>query len=232
MREKIKCCTVILIAGLFLGGCGAVHLRGTVPDYKEEVYTASAEIMDIVIQEEDVPVQIFPSDNGELYVSYYDADDGSETYKITEVDGELTVTKQSESNFGIFIFGDQYSSDSYKRVKLTVFLPEDYRGGVSVQTMDGDILIGEITAVDFTIRTNDGDVSFDRTTIKNSLNCRTKDGDVGGTFAGSISDYSFKANGKTERHDVNTDADSYKRIDVTTGDGDIHISFDDTKEVK
>ncbi len=143
-----------------------IHLRGTMPNYEEQIYTSSTTINEIVLQDEDVPVQICNSENGELYLSYYCADDGSEQYKIIEDAGVLTVTKESETNYGIFLFGDQYSSDSYKQVKLTLFIPFDYKENLSVQTLDGDIQIGQVTIADLEVNTKDGDVTFKNTAIR------------------------------------------------------------------
>ncbi len=199
----------LLASGILflLSGCGIFHLKGTVPDYEEETYTVSAKIENIVMQEEDVPVQICSSDHENLYLSYYSAEDGSEQYKITEEKGTLTVVKESKKNYGIFVFGDRYASDSYKKVKLTLFIPSSYEGDLSVQTADGDIVIGEVSIGKLTIETKDGDISFEDTAITQSLSCRTKDGNVKGKLAGKISEYN-----------------------VTTKDGDIDLRFEEEGE--
>ena len=175
MKEKMIILLSLCVAVL-LSGCGIFHFRGVVPNYEEEIYTSSSTIKEVVLQDEDVPVQICNSDNGELYLSYYNTDDGSEKYKITEEEGTLTVEKKAEINQGIFIFGDQYSSDSYKSVKLTLFIPYDYEGSLSIHTIDGNIEIKDVTIENLTIEINDGDVFLNNTTIRQKLACEVKDG--------------------------------------------------------
>lgn len=222
---------MILLLGLgmavLLGGCGIIHLRGTVPYYEEETYTSTSVIKEVVLQDDDVPVQICNSDNGELYLSYYCAEDGSEQYKITEEGGILTAIKKTKTNQGIFIFGDQYSSDSYKQVKLTLFIPYDYEGDLSIQTIDGNIGIEDITIENLTINANDGDVSFNNTIVTQSLFCRTKDGNVKGILSGTDSEYTIETKTKDGNNSKNLKTGSDKTIDVITKDGVIDISFND-----
>lgn len=215
---------------VLLSGCEGVLLRGTIPDYKEETYITSSKVKDIVLQDEDVPVEICNSDNGKLYLSYYSADDGNEKYKIKESKGVLAVEKESKRNQGIFIFGDQYSSDSYKKVKLTLFLPNDYNGNLSIQTMDGNIVIEDITLKNLIINTNDGDVFFYDTTVTQSLSCKTKDGEVKGTLCGTESEYAVKTKSKNIDNRTNIKTGSNKSIDIITKDGLIDILFNSKNE--
>lgn len=224
MRQKMILLSVIGIM-LLLNGCGNFHLRGTVPNYEEETYTASSKIKNVVLQDDDISVQICQSNSDKLRLSYYSADDGSEQYKIKEDKGKMDIAKESEPNYGIFVFGDRYSSDSFKNVKLTLYLPHNYEGDLSIQTLDGDIIIGDVAIENLTINTNDGDVSFDNTAISQSLCCKTKDGNITGELSGKISEYPHEMKTISGTNNLVSNIDGNKAIEVTTKDGDLDISF-------
>lgn len=224
--KRINIFPLVLGIAFLLSGCGIFHIKGNVPNYEEETYIISTMIEDVVLQEEDVSVQICSSDNENLYLSYYCADDDSEQYEITEDKGTLLVTKESKNNYGIFLFGDQYTSDSYKDVKLTLFIPDNYEGDLSIQTLDGDIVIGDVVIEKLTINTKDGNVSFDDTTITQSLSCKTKDGNVKGKLGGKISECNFKTMTINGKNNFNSNIGGNKTIEITTKDGDIDILFD------
>lgn len=220
---------IVLLAAvgmsILLNGCGIFHLRGTIPNYEEQIYTPSTSVRKVILQDEDVLVRICNSETKELYLSYYDADDGSERYEIIE-DGEiLTVAKEAKVNQGIFIFGDQYSSDSYKEVKLTLFIPNDYQGDVSVRTKDGDIEIGDVTVDHLKVVTKDGDVFLNNTTVTQNLSCSTKDGNVEGILNGNESQYNINIRTKSGNGKTNSNTSNEKAIDITTKDGDVGIAF-------
>lgn len=245
MKKLIAFLTLLSTICLFCG-CSDIHLRGTVPHYEENVYSASDKIKSVRIDEKDTPIQIINSDSKTVCVTYYRADDGSEDYEITEENGELTITKQSQPNNGIFILGDRYEDDSYKNVKLVLSLPDNYTGNLSIETLDGDINIGNVDIQDMTVNTNngnivienaiinhlqintlDGNISFDNTDITQELDCETKGGDVTGTFRGNMAEYSIITETTGGNRNLNSNIGGDKIIDITTKDGDIDISFDE-----
>ncbi|WP_162610540.1 DUF4097 family beta strand repeat-containing protein [Blautia sp. An249] len=244
MKKTIAFLLVLSAISLFCG-CGNIHLRGTVPHYEENIYSASDKVETITIAEKDTPIQIINSNSKLVSVTYYRADDESEYYEITEENGELTIAKQSQPNNGIFILGDRYEDDSYKNVKLVLSLPDNYTGNLFIETMDGDINIGNVDVQDTTVTTNDGDivvgnavfehlqidtddgdVSFNRTAIMQELDCKTKDGDVTGTFSGEMTDYSIITKTTGGNSNINSNIGGDKAIEITTKDGDIDILFD------
>ena len=238
-----KCLVFLLLLSMtyLFCGCSNIHLRGTAPHYEENTYSASDEIESVTIDEKNTPIQIVSSDSKTVSVTYYRADDGSEDYEITEENGELTITKQSQSNIG-----DRYSEDdSYKNVKLVLSLPDNYTGNLCIETLDGDINIGNVDIQDITITTNngniafgsatinhlqintlDGNISFDNTAIIQELDCKTKNGNVIGTFSGNMADYSIVTETVGGNSNLNSKVGGDKTISISTQDGDIDISFD------
>lgn len=217
----------ILLVLLFitvLSGCGFFHWRGRTPDYEKHSYNCknSLEIRDIVVDNDDVPVEVCNSEDNEIYFTYYLADDQSNQYEIGEKDGVLNIQNKSKPNYGIFIFGDETTSDSYKNVKLKLFIPCDYSGGLSVKTLDGDIRLHDISVKSLNIATNDGNILFEDTNIKGHMYCKTRDGDIQGTLAGASSEYSLITKSSDNDSNINF---GKKIIELVTEDGNINISF-------
>lgn len=220
-----------LLTAAVLGGCGNFHWRGKIAEYEEQLYTCSesTEIHDIVIDNNDVPVEIYNSPNEEMYFSYYLADDESNRYEIEEKDGGLKVSNICEQNYGIFVFGDDYTSKSYENVKLQLFIPCGYLGSLSIKTLDGNICIHDIMAENIEIETSDGNVLFEGTDVHESLYCKTQDGNIKGILAGLRSEYNFKMKSSNGESSINSSAKSNKTIEIVTDDGDIEVSFSESK---
>lgn len=218
---------LVLLSTITLSGCGIFHWKGKIPDYEEQSYhcLSSSEIHDIVIDNHDVLIEVCNSENEEIYFSYYLADDKSNLYKIAEKDGKLSVKNKCKPNYGIFIFGDEYTSDSYKDVKLKLFIPYDYDGKLSLKTLEGNINIYDILVGNLEIETQDGDVIFKDTEIKERLYCHTQDGDIEGTLKGKLSEYNFKTVSSDGESNINSSSKGNKTVDLITKDGDIHVSF-------
>lgn len=224
MKKKILLCMCLGITTC-LSGCSVVQLRGTVPEYKQETYTSSGNISSIVLCDTDIPIEICNSTNDEISLSYYNADDNSEIYEIEEAGGILTVIKKSEPNYGIFIFGDQYNSDSYADVMLKLYIPDNYMGDLSVESLDGDIKIENVTIDTLSVDTNDGNVLLSGITITQSLFCKTKDGDVKAILNGIESEYNLKIKVNEWNNNANSSDDNGKMVNIDTDDGKIDVSF-------
>lgn len=231
MKKQVFTILFILLFATVLGGCGIFHWRGKVPNYEEQSYTCidSSQITNIVIDNDDIPVEIHSSPNENIYFLYYLADDKSNQYDIVEKDGVLNISNNVKQNYGIFIFGDDYSSDSYKEIKLEIFVPHDYSGNLSVKTFDGNVSIYDISVENLEIETYDGNVLFENTGINESLYCKTQDGNIKGTLAGQMSEYSFKIETSDNENNINANEESKKSVELITDDGDVDVSFSQDK---
>lgn len=224
-----KICVFTVSLMLFLTGCTSFHWRGKNPDYTEKTFIADKpeKIKNIYLEEEDTPVEILVSEDDNIHVTYFDADDESEIYDITEDKGAVEIRKKSKSNFGIFIFGDESLSDDYKKVKLKLYLPHDYPGNADVKTLDGNITVDRVHVEALTINTNDGDISLNLPVIGVSLSCNTKDGNVDGILDGQMEDFTYTAVTDDGRSNLNSGGSGNKKIKIKTKDGDIDLSFSD-----
>ena len=200
---------MILTTLTCLEGCG-IYLKGRIPEYEKFQYTCadSSAIHSINVVESDVPVRIRTSENDKIYFYYYLPDDDSSRYEIGEEKGTLTVENIVKPNMGIFIAGDEAESDSYKDVKFELFLPEDFEGRLELSTSDGDIWTGAVALGEMKAESNEGDIIFENTVIKERLNISTHYGDIRGTLAGNPTDSSLE-------------------MELSAKDGEIQLSYID-----
>ncbi|HJD36660.1 MAG TPA: DUF4097 domain-containing protein, partial [Candidatus Blautia ornithocaccae] len=143
-----------------------------------------------------------------IYFYYYLPDDDSSRYEIGEEKSTLTVENIVKPNMGIFIAGDEAESDSYKDVKFELFLPEDFEGRLELSTSDGDIWTGAVALGEMKAESNEGDIIFENTVIKERLNISTHYGDIRGTLAGNPTDSSLE-------------------MELSAKDGEIQLSYID-----
>lgn len=216
-----------LLSVMTLNGCGIFHLRGEIPDYEKQSYSCrdSSQIKSIVVDNNDIPVEIRNSENDDIYFLYYLANDESNQYEIVEDRGVLNVLNKCKPNYGIYILGDKCSSDSYKDVKLEIFIPCAYSGSLFVKTLDENISVYDISIKNLEIETRDGDVFFENTDITERLYCKTEDGDIKGTLAGKLSEYSLKTKSSDNERDIASGAAPNKSVEFKTDDGNVTVSF-------
>lgn len=219
--------SLALLTALMFHGCGIFHLRGEMPDYEKQSYFCmdSTQVKRIIIDNGDIPVEIHNSENERIYALYCLADDESNQYEIVEEDGVLNISNTSKPNYGIFLFGDKHSSDSYQDVKLELFIPRDYSGSLSIKTLDENISIYDISIKTLEIKTRNGDVFFENTGIMECLYCKTEDGDIKGKLAGKRSEYKVKTKSSDRERDIKLSGIYMKSVEFRTDDGDVNISF-------
>lgn len=223
--KKIVILTSVLM--LLLTGCSSFHWRGKISDYTKKSFTANEpeKIKNIYLEDEDTPVELLVSQDDNIHITYFDADDESETYDVTEDNESIKITKKSKSNFGIFVFGDETLSDDYKKIILKLYLPRDYAGSADVKTTGGNITVERIHVEILTINTNDGDISFHFPVIGVSLSCSTKDGNVEGVLDGQMEEFTYMVSADDGSSNLNTGGFGSKKIEINTKDGDINLSF-------
>lgn len=141
--------------------------------YEEQSYTAEdpSVIQAIEITDTDVPIEIKPSGDGTLHVSYFTS--AYEKYDIGVDNGTLHIIKQESFRPGFF-----WDFWDFESIKLTLYLPDGYAGALQVETADGDIRIDGITASGATITANDGDISIARSQLSGDVSVKTFDGDI------------------------------------------------------
>lgn len=75
------------------------------------------------------------------------------------------------------------------------------------------------------MKTSDGNVIFHNPLIKEKLHCQTKDGDIKGTLAGSMSDFTYIMDTSASHSVIPSSQKNKKVLELTTRDGNINILF-------
>lgn len=180
--------------------------------YEQFTYTVDTPSMinSIALMDADVPVEVLPSGGSAIYATYFESD--KERYNI-EVDGDtLYIRKKVTFSIGLFMF-----HGTPEDVRLTMYLPDGYHGGLSVATADGDVRVYGVSASAMQVKTADGDISVNRTHIGADASCKTIDGDIS---IGSIT--ASEVSLKTTDGDIVLDRPLISnRLSCRTTDGDI-----------
>lgn len=152
--------------------------------YQQHMYAAEnpSAIHTIILADADVPVEILASADGSLQATYYESE--KEQYDIDEADGTLTIRKRLSFRIGLFL-----PRRREPHIKLTLRLPADYAGDLSVTTADGPIAIHGVCVGALTAKTADGPIHVTQTHIAESAAITATDGSihVGPLTAGGLS---------------------------------------------
>lgn len=209
---------------VLMGGCANSLIPYQNPTYSKEVFETQSEIKEISLNEYDIPIQIQKSDESRIRVEYYNADNGNERYDIQEKDGQLSVKKIIRDE-NVHILQNQEDWEELNKLRLSVFLPEDYNGDLYITSKDADIEIGAIQIRTLEIETAEGNVNLDYTRISKAMTCTTAEGNIKGNMGDEWEGYQIST--KTVDGDTNLE-DSFggnKTMKLKTMDGDIHLLF-------
>ncbi|MDL2318040.1 DUF4097 domain-containing protein [Eubacteriales bacterium OttesenSCG-928-A19] len=160
--------TLTVGLALFLGGSALAADR-----YEEQSYEVEdpAAIQSIDITDTDVPIEVRPSADGGMYVSYYTSE--YVKYDIGVDNGTLHIIKREPIRIGI-----SWDFWNHQSVKLTLFLPDGYTGSLQMETADGDIRIDSIAASGAILATSDGNVHISRCRFSGDADIKTFDGNI------------------------------------------------------
>lgn len=141
--------------------------------YEEQSYTVQDPlvIQSIDITDTDVPIEVRPSGDDSMHVSYFTSE--YEKYEIGVDDGTLRIVKKESFRIGFF-----WDIWHHEKVKLTLYLPDAYAGALQVETSDGDIRIEGITASAAVITASDGDIHISKSRFGGDADIKTFDGDI------------------------------------------------------
>ena len=143
-----------------------------------------------------------------------------ETFTITE---DSTVSIKHTRNYRWY---DYIIMININQPKITVALPDNYAGDVSVLNNNGEIYIGSINALgNYYCNTHNGKISISNLDSQ-SIDFKTNNGDIVGDITGSFQDY--KIDGKTKNGHSNLPSETFagnRRLKAETNNGDIEIRF-------
>lgn len=123
----------------------------------------------------------------------YTCADSSAIHSINVVESDVPVRIRTSENDKIYFY---------------YYLPEDFEGRLELSTSDGDIWTGAVALGEMKAESNEGDIIFENTVIKERLNISTHYGDIRGTLAGNPTDSSLE-------------------MELSAKDGEIQLSYID-----
>lgn len=167
--KKISLLVLLTLSlALLLGGSAFAAEK-----YEEQSYEIKdpSAIHAIEITDTDVPIEIRPSGDGSMHVSYYTSE--HEKYDVGVDNGTLHIIKRETFRFGI-----HWDFWNYQSVRLTLFLPDDYAGSLQLETADGDIRMDNVAASSAVISASDGNIHISRSQFSGNADIKTFDGNI------------------------------------------------------
>lgn len=181
---------ILFIIGFCMLG-GDFRKLSSEPELEKKVYASAEKINSIEIDAGNVSVDVRPSPNDEVIVTYNE--NRCEYYDISVQDGRLTINNVNNREWYeyimVFNLGGRY---------ITVEVPDYFAGDIDIDVSNKDIVIENISAasvkledsnddiilnnVDASgavkVHNSNGDVSFTRCSIGEELNVRNSNGPV------------------------------------------------------
>lgn len=203
----------------FVSGCSN-QTSGAV---EQQFSAVSSDVAEINIAVKDRAIEILPSSDGEIHITYFESD--KEFYEIA-VNENKVLTMQSASDKELSdYFG--LSDDSVRSILLEV--PNPLPCNLVISSTKNDIVLPEIVVeggVD--IQMNDGAIALDHITVQGDISLNAKNGNISGSLIGSYEDYSIQANAhKGDSNLPEHKAEGTNALTVNTNNGDIDIEFID-----
>lgn len=205
--------TVVLV-----GGCSGPSAG----EVREKQYSASAgEVAEINISVRDRDIEILPSSDDKIYLTYFESD--KEFYKI-DLDENKVLSMQSASDKEMSDFFG-LSDGSMQVIRLEV--PDPLPCNLVISSTKEDIELTNITVEgNVDIQINDGAIELDQFSVQGDIILNAKNGDISGTIDGSYEDFNIQSKAhKGENNLPENKEGGTKELSVNTNNGDIEIEI-------
>lgn len=155
--HKKTCFTVLCFftALLFLGSCRQQDL----PQQLYSLTFSPAEIQDIEIEAQKIPINIVPSDDTDVHITYSDFIGENKKMDIRMENGVLTISSQSKAYTGNIAIALPAGCALDFNAFNTDFSLQDISGDISIKTVDGDISAKNIEG-SFVLRSGRGNITI------------------------------------------------------------------------
>ncbi|MCC8357192.1 MAG: DUF4097 domain-containing protein [Oscillospiraceae bacterium] len=184
-------------------------------------YTAEGDaVTEISIDVRDRSVQVSPSQDGQVHISYYVSDQEYYDIDLSE-DGCLTMTSASDKSWTDYI--GTKTDASYRLIRLQV---PDGLEALTVATTNENITLTSLTvAGSATLTANGGDILLD-TLDAVHVTLNAKNGSISGSLAGTYEEYAIACSIKKGDSNLPAEKEGQSRtLTVNGNNGDIDIAF-------
>ena len=166
---------LLTFVAMLVAGFDFSRFRLGAPKEEKTLTRVGADIHSIVIDDALNGIRVIPSPDGEIHLSYFE--NNLETYEVKEVDGTLRLQAHSRwyLKWGINSLFREYT-------EVTLSVPTDYVGDLSLWTTNGSIQISDIR-IDggMDMSTTNGGFEFSRVSVSGSWKATTRNGGIIGT---------------------------------------------------
>lgn len=201
---------IILLSGCYDGG-----------EFTEKAYSNGG-IEKITVQAEDRELEISPSEDGLVYIDYFD---GEKEYLDISVSQSKELTVKLIYNKIWTDFIGAKPSQKYRKIKIRV--PDDLIVSLSASTTNENIRITALSVKEsITLESNGGNILCERVSIGKTINLTAKNGNITGTVLGGWDDFSISC--KIKKGDCNlplNKENGEKSFTADCNNGNINIGF-------
>lgn len=156
MKKWIGIGAIVFLAGalIFAGSFAAlgwdVSKLDKNPTFEKKEMTIKNNGQNIVINDKNISFIIAKSPDAEIHFEYYE--NQKENYKISK-DGDIAFTKQIHYKWYDYIF-------NFDMPKFKILMPENFAGGIEINTSNASIKAENITAQNITFNTSNGSLNL------------------------------------------------------------------------
>lgn len=221
MKKSINYLLGVLLLAITMVIVSGCSNQSSVEVKEEQYSTSSSDISEINISVKDRAIEILPSSDGEIHITYSQND--KEFYQIG-LDNNGVLTMQSASNKELSDFFG-LKGDSMRSIKLEV--PNPLPCDLVISSTKNDINIPEIVIEgNIDIQINDGTIFLENVLAQSGLTLYTKNGNISGTLNGTYEEFNIQSKAhKGESNLPENKAAGIKELNANTNNGNIEIAF-------
>ena len=201
-----------------LAGCSVE--TGT---YEQKAYEAAAgEVNSLVLEVRDRKVELVPSEDDRLHISYSESEKEFYTIEASE-DKTLTMVCADSKEWGDYVGGKTAQENRVIRVSI----PDGALKNLTLTTTNEDVSVSRLSfhgAVD--IGANGGNIALEKVAVGTELKLDVKNGNISGSVSGAYEDFSIDSTVKKGKSNLpENKEDGAKQLTVSANNGDISLEF-------
>ncbi|MHB1483515.1 MAG: DUF4097 family beta strand repeat-containing protein [Saccharofermentanales bacterium] len=156
----------IFIAGFAMSGFDIRNISSETK-YQMKNFSSEENVKGITVDESNLSIDIKKSDDNKVHITYYEND--KEFYEIKQSeDGILSIVKKNSYKWFDYIFNLNFQSRS-----LSLSIPVDYTGDLSVENSNSRISISDINANDISLTTSNGKITASNVVASGKIDFKT-----------------------------------------------------------
>lgn len=191
--------------------------------YEQKTYeTAAGEVNSLVLEVRDRKVELVPSEDDRLHISYSESEKEFYAIDLSE-DKTLTMASADSKEWGDYVGGKTAQENRVIRVSI----PDGALKNLTLTTTNEDISVSRLSfngAVD--IGSNGGNIALEKLDVGTALKLDVKNGNITGSLAGAYGDFAITSTVKKGESNLpEHKEDGAKELTVSANNGDISLEF-------